>query len=79
MGVYLAINADGDGEWNTHKDWTPQLHSYQQSAANVLYLCFINPSTMEVPKSFANMAATRGSGAQGAVPSNTVVLFSVGG
>ncbi len=79
MGMYLAINADSDWQWNSNKDWTPQLHSYQQSAVNVLYLCFINPATMQVPKSFANMAATRGTGAWGAVPSDTVVLFSVGG
>ncbi len=79
MGMYLSISADRHSVWNSDKDWTPELYSYQQTAVNVLYLCFIHPGTMKVPKSFANMAATRGTGAAGAVLSNTVVIFSIGG
>ena len=79
MGVYIGVSADTVPGYETGSNWTPRLYPYQQAAANVLFLTFINPRTMEVPKAFANLAATRGTGADGAVPRNTVVLFSIGG
>ena len=79
MGVYLGVSADTVPGYETGSNWTPRLYPYQQAAANVLFLTFINPRTMEVPKAFANLAATRGTGADGAVPQDTVVLFSIGG
>merc|ERR1719187_771330 len=34
---------------------------------------------MDVPPSFQKLAATRGSGAPGSVPANTVIMFAIGG
>ena len=34
---------------------------------------------MKVPKAFHNLAATRGSGADGAVPADTKIIFAIGG
>jgi len=59
-------------------DWVPQLHWYQQAGANVLYFCFINPLTMEVPPAYAALARSRGTGQAGAVPADTVIIFAIG-
>lgn len=79
MAIYLALTADSMENYTTTKDWTPILHPYQQTSANVLMFTFINPETMQVPKAFENLAATKGSDGFGSVPSDTVVLFSIGG
>ena len=34
---------------------------------------------MSVPKSFINLAASRGTNAEGAVPANTMIIFAIGG
>ena len=34
---------------------------------------------MEVPRAYQKLAATRGSGAPGSVPANTVIMFAIGG
>ena len=47
--------------------------------ANVLFFTFINPDSMKVPKSFEKLAKTRGTRAEGAVPSDTVIMFAIGG
>lgn len=77
LGMYLLVTDDfaGDPVYHTSGNWNPQLYPYQQNAANVLYLTFINPKTMPtVPTAFANLAQTRGTAAQGAVQSNQVML-----
>ncbi len=79
MAVYLALTADSMENYTTSKDWQPLLYPYQQTSANVLMFTFVNPETMEVPKAFENLAATKGTGEAGSVPKDTIVLFSVGG
>jgi hypothetical protein len=34
---------------------------------------------MQVPKAFQKLAASRGSGLDGAVPKNTKIIFAIGG
>jgi len=48
-------------------------------SANVLFFTFIHPVTMDVPPAFENLAKTRGTGVEGAIPSDTVILFAIGG
>ena len=77
MYILLADNTE-DG---FHDDavWEPMLYPYQQTAANVLFFTFIDPSTMEIPRAFKNLAQSRGTGAEGAVPKDTLILFAIGG
>ena len=58
--------------------WEPRLHEWQQKGANVLFFTFIHPVTMDVPPSFENLAKTRGTNVDGAIPSDTVILFAIG-
>ena len=60
-------------------EWSPQLYSWQQEGANVLFFTFINPDSMIVPNSFVNLAASRGTNAEGAVPQDTMIIFAIGG
>ncbi len=50
MGFYLTLADDTEEGFGTDSDWEPALYQYQQDAANVLFFCFINPATMQVPK-----------------------------
>ena len=58
--------------------WQPRLYDWQQKAANVLFFTFIHPVTMDVPPAFEDLAKTRGTGVEGAIPSDTVILFAIG-
>ena len=58
--------------------WEPRLYEWQQEAANVLFFTFIHPVTMDVPPAFENLANTRGTDVEGAIPSDTVILFAIG-
>ena len=78
MGLYLLLADDNQKEFDSNAEWQPRLHEYQQKGSNVLFFTFINPQTMEVPKAFQNLAQTRGTDVQGAVPNNTVIIFAVG-
>ena len=71
MGFYLPLADDVEEGFESDADWEPSLYPYQQEAANVLFFTFINPSTMVVPKAFEKLAATRGTGAEGAIPEDT--------
>ena len=71
MGFYLPLSDDVEEGYETDADWEPSLYPYQQEAANVLFFTFINPSTMVVPAAFEKLAASRGTGAEGAVPGDT--------
>ena len=51
FGGFLKIYACLDDEWS------PQLYSWQQEGANVLFFTFINPDSMIVPNSFVNLGA----------------------
>jgi len=79
MSFYIVLADDSEEGFTTDDDWNPQLFPYQQEAANVLFFTFINPETMTVPKSFINLAASRGTNAEGAVPANTMIIFAIGG
>ncbi len=78
VGHYLLLADDSVSGFASSADWSPRLHPYQQTAANVLFFTFINPSTMAIPPAFANLARTRGTGAPGAVPATTSIIFAVG-
>lgn len=79
MGLYILLaDDDEDGFENTADNWTPELFPWQQEAANVLFFTFIHPETMDIPPSFKKLAATRGTDAPGAVPSDTVIMFAIG-
>ena len=78
MGLYLLLADDNQKEFNSNAEWEPRLHEYQQKGSNVLFFTFINPQTMDVPKAFQNLAQTRGTDADGAVPNNTAIIFAIG-
>merc|ERR1712038_804553 len=80
MGFYLPLADDTEEGFGTNNcDWEPELYDYQVEAGNVLFFTFINPETMEVPCAFEKLMATKGSGAKGAIPDDTIVLFALGG
>jgi len=79
MGMYILLADDTEPGYATDSDWEPKLHKYQQEGANVLFFTFINPETMEVPRSFKRLAATRGKDVDGAVPEDTIIIFAIGG
>ena len=81
LGLYILLADDDEEGFESHAQWEqePQLFDWQQQAANVLFFTFIHPETMDVPPSFQSLAATRGSGAPGSVPANTVIMFAIGG
>jgi len=79
MGLYVLLADDSEEGFESHVDWNPKLYPYMQTGANVLFFTFIHPTTMEVPPAFVNLAKTRGTDAEGAVPADTVILFALGG
>lgn len=79
MGMYILLADDTEEGYGTNADWEPQLYEYQQEGSNVLFFTFINPATMEIPKAFEKLSASRGTGLPGAVPEDTVIMFAVGG
>merc|ERR1711962_1145517 len=79
LGLYVILADDYHDDFKTDTDWSPKLYEYQQTGANVLFLTFINAETMKVPKSFQNLAATRGKTEEGSVPKDTVIIFAIGG
>jgi len=79
IGLYLPLADETEDGFHDDSDWTPKLYPYQQTGANVLFFTFINPATMEVPKAFAKLAATKGTNVEGAVPGDTRIIFAIGG
>merc|ERR1712123_210290 len=80
LGLYVLLADDTEeGFESSADDWDPKLFAWQQEASNVLFFTFIHPDTMEVPSSYQKLAATRGSGAPGSVPADTVIMFAIGG
>merc|ERR1712130_1050470 len=80
MGMYILLADDTEPGYHTdNAAWQPLLHPYQQEGANVLFFTFINPATMDVPAAFQKLAATRGTGVEGAVPADTLIIFAIGG
>merc|ERR1719340_80554 len=79
LGLYILLADDSEELYESDADWDPRLFPWQQEASNVLFFTFIHPDTMEVPPSYQKLAASRGSGAPGSVPANTVIMFAIGG
>ena len=78
MAFYVLLADDTEKGYESDRDWHPKLYPYMQTGANVLLFTFIHPETMEVPPAFANLAKTRGTDEEGAVPKDTVILFALG-
>lgn len=79
MGLYVLLADDDHDGFESEADWEPRLYEWQQQAANVLFFTFIHPVTMDVPPAFQKLAKTRGTNQPGAIPSDTVILFAIGG
>lgn len=79
IGMYLPLADETEEGFHDNSDWTPKLYPYQQRGANVLFFTFINPVTMEVPRAFSKLAATKGTNVEGAVPGDTRIIFAIGG
>ena len=79
MGLYVLLADDTEEGFGTRADWEPKLSPWQQESSNVLFFTFIHPDTMEVPRAYQKLAATRGTGAPGSVPANTFIMFAIGG
>jgi len=79
MGLYVLLADDTEDGFGTTADWEPKLFPWQQESSNVLFFTFIHPESMEVPEAYKKLAATRGTGAPGSVPANTVIMFAIGG
>ena len=78
MAFYVLLADDTEKGYESDRDWHPKLYPYMQTGSNVLLFTFIHPETMEVPPAFVNLAKTRGTGVEGAVPKDTVILFALG-
>lgn len=78
MGLYVLLADDSEEGFESQANWEPKLYPYMQTGANVLFFTFIHPTTMEVPPAFVNLAKTRGTNQEGAVPADTVILFALG-
>jgi len=79
LGMYVNLADNWLPEYADESDWTPQLYPYQQTGANVLFFTFIDPRKMVVPLAFRKLAKSRGHDTDGAVPSNTTIIFAIGG
>jgi hypothetical protein len=78
VGIYILLADDDHKGYGPAANWEPRLYEYQQKGSNVLFFTFVHPQTMEVPKAFQKLAKTRGTDDEGAVPANTVIIFSIG-
>ncbi len=79
VGLYSLLADDTDPRYTSYADWQPSLHPYQQEGFSTLYLTFIRPDSMEVPRSFTRLAQSRGNSAPGSVPAHTRIIFAIGG
>jgi len=79
LGMYVLLADDTVNGFHTDDDWEPLLYPYQQVGCNMLFLKSINPTSMEVPLSFKKLVASRGTGNEGAVPADTLIIFMIGG
>jgi len=80
MGLYVLLADDTEAGFDSKADdWEPKLFEWQREASNVLFFTFIHPDTMEVPPAYKKLAASRGSGAPGSVPADTIIMFAIGG
>jgi len=79
IGMYLPLADDREEGFHDNSNWEPYLYPYQQEGANVFFFAFINPETMGVPLAFRKLCQSRGSGADGSVPKDALIIFAIGG
>ena len=79
VGMYLLVSDNKSPPYTDLHNWIPQLRPYQVDGFNVFFLTFVDPASMVVPHAMRNLAATRGTDAEGAVPEHTKLVVSVGG
>merc|ERR1712002_628357 len=80
VGLYILLaDEEKEGHENNATKWTPELYEWQQQSANLLFFCFIKPDDMDVPMAYQKLAQSRGTGKNGSVPADTVILFAIGG
>lgn len=80
LGMYVLVADDAHPPYTNEYDWAPQLYPYQQAGTNVVFLTFLHPGKMPaVPPGMAALAKSKGTGADGAIPSGTAVIFAIGG
>ena len=79
LGMYILLADKTEEGFGDDAEWEPLLFEYQQTGANVLFFTFIDPKTMNIPKAFEKLAATRGSSEPGSVPKDTKIIFAIGG
>ena len=79
LGMYILLADNTEEGFGDDAEWEPKLFEYQQTGANVLYFTFIDPKTMNIPKAFEKLSATRGSSEPGAVPKDTKIIYAIGG
>ena len=79
LAFYIVLADNNEDGYQDTADWEPKLYDYQQTAANVLFFTFIDPSSMDVPKAFQKLSSSRGTGAEGAVPQHSLIIFAIGG
>ena len=77
--MYILLADDTEEGFESSSDWTPRLYDYQAYGSNVLFFTFVNPDTMEIPKAFQKLSASRGTGQQGSVPADTLIIYAIGG
>ena len=77
--MYILLADDTEEGFESDSDWVPRLYDYQVSGSNVLFFTFVNPDTMEIPKAFQKLSATRGTDEPGAVPADTLIIYAIGG
>ena len=79
VGMYVAVSDNDAMKYKDSYHWTPRLMQYQVEGANVLFMTFVDPQTMELPVAMRNLAASRGKSETGSVPHATKLIASVGG
>lgn len=79
LGMYILLADETEEGYDDDAIWQPRLYEYQQQGSNVLFFTFIHPGRMQIPEAFKTLAATRGTGAPGAVPADTKIIFAIGG
>ena len=79
LGMYILLADNTEEGFGDDAEWEPKLYEYQQKGSNILFFTFIDPKTMNIPKAFEKLSATRGSSEPGAVPKDTKIIFAIGG
>eukprot|EP01084_Bolivina_argentea_P030950 57308_1 len=78
LGFYCLVADDSVVNYTSTANWQPKLYDYQINGTNVIFLTFVNPQDMPaIPPAMSNLAKCKGK--PGCPPTNTPVIFSIGG